>query len=252
MLTGFQEFAATLAATSFWPLVAFTAFSVSVMIFSYFARSKTQIFKDVEYDNSTWRMFTFGQMTIAFWVIWFLVDAVPNPNYIYQTKVVEKIVNTNTATTYKEGVKACIDLYSEANLKVGPIRYKNCEVRGLVLARPDLKVIKIHTEPGDQVSEEPKGTPTTLNEKYDSLLTTCLDQKAKYIDVTAVEYKNCEAQARAVVRPDIKTIIRTVKVDGSSVYRNAWRECMNRNDSDQRGCLIYAKSAKIAAQGNIK
>ena len=103
-------FADGLADGLFWPFVALTVVAGFVGFGSFFYREDDKpAFGSPEYNNATWRIHVAVQGTVIMWLVWALLNAVPDPDYMVKTKVVERVKEVSVAATYDEAYKDCVD-----------------------------------------------------------------------------------------------------------------------------------------------
>lgn len=139
-MNGFFEFASNLADGLFWAMLPLTAAATLIGILSW---SKRDFGYDrlaphsSDYINATWRMHTAAQGIVLMWLIWGIINAVPEPDYIYRDRIVEKKVNA--ASTYFDVFERCKkDMGNDFTLE----ERKFCDDRALVLSKPGAVLVR--------------------------------------------------------------------------------------------------------------
>lgn len=102
----FGVFASNLAGSLFWPLLLVTILGVVIGIHTYLSRSRLQEHSS-NWNLATGRMHLILQSLTIGWFLWACLNAVPEPDYIYKTKIVAKEVTV--AAKFQDVYKQCVD-----------------------------------------------------------------------------------------------------------------------------------------------
>jgi hypothetical protein len=191
-----MEYANNLADGLYPFIIGLTLVGVMVGLISWLQRdfkdSDPYLYGSDRYVNATWRMMASAQGVVLMWLVWSVVNAVPEPNYIYQERVKTVVKEVNTATNYFEVYDECI----ERRRKLDTSREddaKFCDNRAILATKPNA-ILRI-TVPKTVVKT------VTVPSSYSKLYEDCMKPfSARNNQTPDIEMRQamdqCDSQAR--------------------------------------------------------
>lgn len=122
----FLDYANNLSDNLLWMIIPLTIIGIGIGIHSWIVRDREYQYGSDRYSNATWRMMTCAQGIVISWIIWVLISAIPEPDYIIQERIVEKPVSQ--MMTYFEAFDACMERYQKE---------KFCDNRAILFTKPN-------------------------------------------------------------------------------------------------------------------
>jgi hypothetical protein len=166
-----QQYANNFTDWLFWPVVASSVIGALVGLFSFrdYLRSKYAVHSQ-EYNDNNWRTMAGFQYAILSWVVYGLIAAVPEPNYIVKREVVKQVKYITTSGKYKEAFNHCAE-WAKVGGTLSPKANQACHHRAMLFTFPNLKfltkvktVVKYKERPKDErYAEAYKLCQSTVN-----------------------------------------------------------------------------------------
>lgn len=139
------EYANNIEKLFFLPVVASSLFAAIFAAFSFkdYLKSKYPVHSQ-EYNDNNWRTMAAVNFILLAWIVYGLIAALPKPDYIHKTKIVNKVRTVTKTGTYASAYSACSKGFQ---LPLTREEATFCDSRARILVFPNLKTI-IRTIPG--------------------------------------------------------------------------------------------------------
>lgn len=174
MISWLSQFAVNLADFLIFPVVGGTIVAAIIAFWSLKDRAKNKYaFGSIEFTESRWRTMVAAQGTLIMWIVWGLLNAVPEPNYqIKEVQVVRTVtIKKNVIGTYNQAYDICADNFRSQGIMSNKVDAV-CNRRAMLLTYPGLKMVKQTVT----VPAKPKVIIKYRTDPYRTLYNTCMGQ----------------------------------------------------------------------------